>query len=53
VRFRQALSSIDQQLATGRPRPDGSRGKLLVVGPLKTPASQAELWSKLVDEPLA
>jgi integrase len=43
VRFRQALSSIDQQLATGRPRPDGTRGKLLVVGPLKTPASQAIL----------
>jgi integrase len=43
VRFRQALSSIDQQLATGRPRPDGRRGKLLVVGPLKTPASQAVL----------
>jgi integrase len=43
VRFRQALSSIDQQLATGRPRPGGTRGKLLVVGPLKTPASQAVL----------
>ena len=43
VRFRQALSSIDQQLATGRPRPNGTRGKLLVVGPLKTPASQAVL----------
>jgi integrase len=43
VRFRQALSSVDQQLATGRPRPDGTRGKLLVVGPLKTPASQAVL----------
>ncbi|HEY2957386.1 MAG TPA: tyrosine-type recombinase/integrase [Actinomycetota bacterium] len=43
VRFRQALSSIDQQLATGRPRPNGARGKLLVVGPLKTPASQAVL----------
>jgi integrase len=43
VRFRQALSSIDQQPATGRPRPDGGRGKLLVVGPLKTPASQAAL----------
>jgi integrase len=43
LRFRQALSSIDQQLATGRPRPDGARGKLLVVGPLKTPASQAIL----------
>jgi integrase len=43
VRFRQALSSIDQQLATGRPRPGGRRGKLLVVGPLKTPASQAAL----------
>jgi hypothetical protein len=43
LRFRQALSSIDQQLATGRPRPDGARGKLLVVGPLKTPASQAVL----------
>jgi integrase len=43
LRFRQALSSVDQQLATGRPRPDGRRGKLLVVGPLKTPASQAVL----------
>jgi integrase len=43
LRFRQALSSIDQQLATGRPRPDGTRGKLLIVGPLKTPASQAIL----------
>jgi integrase len=43
LRFRQALSSIDQQLATGRPRPDGRRGKLLIVGPLKTPASQAVL----------
>jgi integrase len=43
VRFLQALASIDQQLATGRPRPDGRRGKLLVVGPLKTPASQAVL----------
>jgi integrase len=43
VRFRQALSSIDQQLATGRPRPNGTRGKLLIVGPLKTPASQAVL----------
>jgi integrase len=43
LRFRQALSSIDQQLATGRPRLDGARGKLLVVGPLKTPASQAIL----------
>lgn len=43
LRFRQALSSIDQQLATGQPRPDGARGKLLVVGPLKTPASQAVL----------
>jgi integrase len=43
LRFRQALSSIDQQLATGQPRPDGTRGKLLVVGPLKTPASQAVL----------
>jgi integrase len=42
VRFRQALSSIDQQLATGRPRPDGRRREL-VVGPLKTPASQAVL----------
>jgi integrase len=41
--FRQALSSIDQQMATGRPRPEGRRGKLLVVGPLKTPASQAVL----------
>ena len=43
LRFRQALSSIDQQLASGRPRPNGRRGKLLVVGPLKTPASQAVL----------
>jgi integrase len=43
LRFRQALSSIDRQLATGQPRPDGRRGKLLVVGPLKTPASQAVL----------
>ena len=43
LRFRQALSSIDQQLATGRSRPDGARGKLLVVGPLKTAASQAIL----------
>lgn len=43
LRFRQALSSVDQQLATGRPRPDGARGKLLVVGPLKTVASQAIL----------
>ena len=43
LRFRQALSSVDQQLATGRPRPDGTRGKLLVVGPLKTAASQAVL----------
>ncbi len=43
IRFRQALSSVDQQLATGQPRPDGARGKLLVVGPLKTPASQAVL----------
>jgi integrase len=49
VRFRQALSSIDQQLATGQqlvtgqPRPDGKRGKLLVVGPLKSHASQAVL----------
>jgi integrase len=43
LRFRQALSSIDQQLATDRPRPNGTRGKLLVVGPLKTPASQAVL----------
>ncbi len=43
VRFRQALSSIDQQLATGRPRPDGRRGKLLVVGLLMTAASQAVL----------
>jgi Phage integrase family/Phage integrase, N-terminal SAM-like domain len=43
LRFRQALSSIDPQLATGRPRPDGARGKLLVVGPLKTAASQAIL----------
>jgi integrase len=43
LRFRQALSSIDQQLATGQPRPDGRHGKLLVVGPLKTPASQAVL----------
>jgi integrase len=43
LRFRQALSSIDQQLATGQPRPNGTRGKLLVVGPLKTPASQAVL----------
>jgi len=40
VRFRQALSSIDQQLATGQPRPDGTRGKLLVVGPLKTPPAR-------------
>jgi integrase len=43
LQFRQALSSIDQQLATGRPRPNGTRGKLLIVGPLKTPASQAVL----------
>jgi integrase len=43
LRFRQALSSIDQQLASGQPRPDGTRGKLLVVGALKTPASQAVL----------
>jgi integrase len=43
IRFRQALSSVDQQLATGQPRPGGRRGKLLVVGPLKTPASQAVL----------
>jgi integrase len=43
LRFRQALSSVDQQLATGRPRPDGARGKLLVVGPLMTAASQAIL----------
>ena len=43
IRFRQALSSVDQQLASGRPRPGGRRGKLLVVGPLKTPASQAVL----------
>ena len=40
VRFRQALSSIDQQLAIGRPRPNGTRGKLLVVGPLKTPPAR-------------
>jgi integrase len=31
LQFRQALSTIDQQLATGQPRPDGIRGKLLVV----------------------
>jgi integrase len=43
IRFRQALSSVDQQLATGQPRSGGRRGKLLVVGPLKTPASQAVL----------
>ncbi len=43
IRFRQALSSVDQQLVTGKPRPDGTRGKLLVVGPLKTAASQAVL----------
>jgi integrase len=43
IRFRQALSSVDQQLATGQPRPGGRRGRLLVVGPLKTPASQAVL----------
>jgi integrase len=43
IRFRQTLSSVDQQLATGQPRPGGARGKLLVVGPLKTPASQAVL----------
>jgi integrase len=43
MRFRQALSSVDQQLATGQPRPGGARGKLLVVGPLKTPASKAVL----------
>ena len=43
LRFRQALSSVDRELATGQPRPDGRRGKLLVVGPLKTPASQAVL----------
>jgi integrase len=43
IRFRQALSSVDQQLATSHPRPDGRHGKLLVVGPLKTPASQAVL----------
>ncbi len=43
IRFRQALSSVDQQLVTGKPRPDGTRGKLLVVGPLKTTASQAVL----------
>ena len=43
IRFRQALSSVDRQLATGQPRPGGRRGKLLVVGPLKTPASQAVL----------
>jgi integrase len=43
VRFRQALASIDQQLATGQPRPDGRRGKLLVVGPLKSRAGQAVL----------
>ena len=43
IRFRQALSSIDQQLVTGAPRPDGHRGKLLVVGPLKSPTSQAVL----------
>jgi integrase len=42
LRFRQALSSIDQQLASGLPRPNGRRGKL-GVGPLKTPASQAVL----------
>jgi hypothetical protein len=43
IRFRQALSSVDRQLATGQPRPGGRRGKLLVVGPLKTPASKAVL----------
>jgi integrase len=43
IRFRQALSSVDQQLVTGQPRPDGRRGKLLVVGPLKSSASHAVL----------
>jgi len=43
IRFRQALSNIDRQLVTGQPRPDGQRGKLLVVGPLKSPASHAVL----------
>src|SRR6266545_3514151 len=43
IRFRQALSHIDRQLVTGRPRPDGRHGKLLVVGPLKSPASHAVL----------
>jgi hypothetical protein len=40
LRFRQALSSVDQQLATGRPRPDGARGKLLVVGPSRPPPAR-------------
>ena len=43
VRFRHTLSSIDQQLVADQPRPDGKRGKLLVVGPLKSHASQAVL----------
>ena len=40
LRFRQALSSIDQQLASGRPRPNGRRGKLLVVGPSRRPPAR-------------
>jgi hypothetical protein len=40
LRFRQALSGIDQQLATGQPRPDGRRGKLLIVGPSRHPPAR-------------
>jgi integrase len=36
IQFRQALSSVDRQLATGQPCPGSRRGKLLVVGPQDT-----------------
>jgi integrase len=40
LRFHQALSSIDQQLASGRSRPDGRRGSCWSSAPSRPPPAR-------------
>ncbi len=43
VRFRQALSSIDQQLVTGEPRSDGRRGAAAAARSMARPGTMTEV----------
>jgi integrase len=43
IRFRQALSTVDQQLATGQPRPDGAPWQAAGRRPHQDPRRQAVL----------